>query len=150
MNKSNVADRLSYIDDEGIEWTKATSKNGVPYEVGIQKSKVKDHREDFTQAADPFFHINVRWPVRIGDDKWKWTVGELNRDWISRYKVHDNQPSTIYDYRLDITSKTSRAVAYFFTDESDDYYTIKALYAGDHYVRYNSKKPTIVRMDVLT
>jgi hypothetical protein len=40
MNKVNVADQLSHIDDGGIEWTKATSKNGVPYEVGIKKTEV--------------------------------------------------------------------------------------------------------------
>jgi hypothetical protein len=41
MNKSNVADRLSHIDDDGIEWTNATSKNGVPFEIGIKKTDLE-------------------------------------------------------------------------------------------------------------
>ncbi|KAH9953278.1 hypothetical protein BC827DRAFT_164265 [Russula dissimulans] len=148
MNKSNVADRLSHIDDDGIEWTNATSKNGVLFEIGIKKTDlevtVKDHRGGSTQAANPFFHVN--WPV--GDDTWKSTSGELNRDWISRYKLPDNPPS-IY-YRLHITSVTRRTATYVFTDEADDSYTLKVHSVGDHTVRYFSEKPTIVRVDILT
>jgi len=152
MSKSNVADRVSHIDNHGIEWTKATSKNGVPFEVGFvgikktdSKVTVKDNREDFTRATSPHFPIN--WPV--GDDTWKWTSGELNRDWISRYKLHDNRPS-IYDYRLDITSVASRSVTYVFTDETFDSYSFKVNSEGDHYVRYNSDRPTIVGVNVST
>jgi len=148
MNESNVADRVSYVDNDGIEWTKATSKNGVPFEVGIKrtnlKATAKDHREDFTQATSPFFRVN--WPV--GDDTWKWTSGKLNRDWISRYKLHDNRPS-IYDYRLDITS-VARPVTYKFMDETYDTYSLSVFLEGDHYVRYNSEKPTIVGVNVST
>ena len=59
------------------------------------------------------------------------------------YSLHDNRPS-YYDWRLDIT--TTRKFDYYFVDESGDKYRINAFASGNHYVRYNSDKPNIVKI----
>jgi hypothetical protein len=41
MNKTNMADQLSHLDDDDIEWTEAVSKNGVPFLVGVKRTEVK-------------------------------------------------------------------------------------------------------------
>jgi len=85
-----MADQLPDSDDDGIEWTKATRKNGVPFEVGIVRrtegkgaspsplpviaryaeNSFRDHREDFKRPrALEKYDFPVNWPV--GDDAWK-------------------------------------------------------------------------------
>ncbi|KAH9953279.1 hypothetical protein BC827DRAFT_1387297 [Russula dissimulans] len=52
-----------------------------------------------------FENIAAMFPF-VGDDTWKWTSGELNRDWISRYKLPDNPPSIYYRLRWQIRYRT--------------------------------------------
>lgn len=151
--------------DDGIEWTKAMSKNGVPFEVGINRTQVtgaslsplslrdmlkkysQDHQKEFKgRSVLQTYKYPVNWPV--GDDTWKQSPALLAFDWIPQYKLHDNGAS-IYSYRLDFTSKTGGSIHYYFYDESGDYYRVFVVLSGDHYVRYNSNQPTIIRVEVL-
>jgi len=112
--RPNMSDQLPPANDDGIQWTKATSKNGVPFEFGTKKTEhpidgqnAGEERQALAAASDQ--RISVHWPV--GDDTWKGTgTGEL------------------YNIISMITAGLHGVDVYF---------------EGDHYVRYNSKKPTI-------
>jgi len=146
MNKTNMADQLSHLDDDEIEWTEAVSKNGVPFLVGVKSIEVKDDREDFKRSsAPPTYKYNVNWPVGH-DDSWKPTSGELHTNFISKYSLYPTRVP-FFDYSLDIYA-VRRGITYTFYDESGDYYTLSTVYTGKHYVLYRSDEPTIVRVKV--
>jgi len=83
--------------------------------------------------------ISVNWPV--DDDSWKPAGGELYNI-ISDYKLHDNGWSA-WSWRLDL--RFPMYVGDFqFYDQSGDCYDLSVTLDGDHYIRYNSKQPTII------
>jgi hypothetical protein len=51
MNKANMAGQLSHLDNDGIEWAEAVSKNGVPFLVGVKGTEVK--------GGSPLSHAHV-------------------------------------------------------------------------------------------
>ncbi|KAF8890167.1 hypothetical protein BD779DRAFT_1438826, partial [Infundibulicybe gibba] len=84
--------------------------------------------------------IFVHWPV--GNATWKPSgPGVEAATGVSRYKLV-RTPGSPWDYRLDFTNVWGWF--FVFADESGDDYQVNALVKGDHYVRYNSDKPTIV------
>ena len=113
-----------------IMWTKATSKNGVPFEFGVRKTK-----DQIPTVKGGGGTVAVNWPV--GDDTWKPVTNVLG---ISQYKVHDNRPS-VYDYRLEFINTATWD--FKFWDEAGDSYRVNTYSIGDHFVRYNSNQPTI-------
>jgi len=149
MNKANMADQPSHIDDDGIEWTESVSKNGVPFQVGVKRTEVKDDREDLKRPGGQTLKsikYNVDWPVDH-DDTWKETsAGELHANYISKYSLYKAR-WTYFDYELDIYS-VRKGVKYTFIDDSGDYYTITVNVIGKHYVQYNSEEPTIRRVQI--
>ena len=84
----------------------------------------------------------VRWPV--GDISWKAT-DDASRLLISRYKLYTNN-GLLWDYKLEFTN--TGGSDFDFMDEAGDVYNVFAILDGDHYVRYNSEKPTIVAVRV--
>ncbi|KAH9960306.1 hypothetical protein BC827DRAFT_1268296 [Russula dissimulans] len=148
MNKANLADQPSHVDDDGIEWTESVSKNGVPFQVGVKRTEVKGDREDFKRPGGQTLNsikYNVDWPVGH-DDTWIETSGELHANYISKYSLH-KATFTYFDYKLEIYS-VRKGVKYTFIDESGDYYTITVNVIGQHYVQYDSKEPKIKRVQV--
>jgi len=112
-----------------IKWTKATSKNGVPFEFGVRQT-----------GAPPTVKggggtVRVDWPV--ADDNWKAVTNVLG---ISYYKLHGNRPSN-YAYKLEFSNTATWN--FIFWDEEGDSYSINTYSIGNHYVRYNSTLPTI-------
>lgn len=131
---------------DDIQWIKGASQNGAPFEFGIRKSdyspeiqkKVEEALGDKDKAPTGTPPMPVNWPV--GDDNWKPTTGDVS-GYINRYKLHANHGGIFYDYQLDFTAKETGT--YVFWDESKDYYKVTVILPGDHYVRYNSGRPTI-------
>jgi hypothetical protein len=63
---------------------------------------------------------------------------------ISEYNLHDNGFS-IYSYKLEVRMPMLIG-EFFFYDEEGDCYDLSTGRTGDHFVRYNSKKPRIVKV----
>ncbi|KAH9960321.1 hypothetical protein BC827DRAFT_1155879 [Russula dissimulans] len=157
-NKANIADQLSHPDYDDIEWTEATSKNGVPFLVGVRRTEVKgapffcppslrDHRDDFKRPrALDTYECGVNWPV--GNESWKQTsAGPLHTNFISKYSLYESSVP-FFDYRLDIYHVSDHKVKYTFHDQTGDHYTLHVYLVGKHYVLYNSDRPTIVEVVV--
>lgn len=122
-------------DAAGIVWKEMKSENGATFEVGVKVSgaATDEGEPDRPRDGPP---IAVDWPV--GDDTWKDV--DTGAKGITRYKLHSNSPS-IWKYRLDFSNV--RTGPFVFFDESGDGYKVSTYQIGDHYVRYNSPRPTI-------
>ncbi|KAK0717769.1 hypothetical protein B0T26DRAFT_872154 [Lasiosphaeria miniovina] len=106
--------------------------NGAPPKVGTSGDDVH------TLACK---RIAVNWPFDSDGDTWHYAGSELYNI-ISHYKLHDNGFS-VWSYRLDL--RFPMYVGDFqFYDQAGDCYDLNVAWEGDHYVRYNSKQPTIV------
>jgi len=147
MNKANRPDQPSHVDDDGIEWTEAMSKNGVPFLVGVKRTEVEDDRENFKRpSALKAIKYQVNWPVGP-DDTWvKTSSGELHANYISKYSLY-KASSPIFDYELAIYS-VRKGVKYTFIDESGDNYRLKVDRIGEHRFVFRSEEPTIVTVKV--
>jgi len=143
-----MADQRSLPDDDGIQWTKATSKNGVPFEFGVLKTNRLVESTDEENTGDKgevltatYPRHSVYWPV--GDESTWIDLGPPVAVYITRYKLYRNTWS-MWSWRLDVTVTGASGFTYSFTDKTGDTYDILIMVQGDHYVRYNSKQPTIV------
>ena len=144
-----MSDSQSPVTDAEIQWTESQSTNGKPFEVGVKAGDVIEREgttdaTDATEASDDLVTANsnkdtkVSWQVT--GDVWKETEGEV-ADVISRYSLHINHGSFIYDWKLEFTNKMD--TCFRFVDETGDVYEVTTHRAGDHYVRYNSAQPAI-------
>jgi len=146
-----MADQVTSSDDDGIEWTQAISQNGRRFEIGIKKSEhskerpseVATEEENQVLMTDPQGRASdwtkVNW--RVGDDTWNDTTGSISSI-ITRYKLYYNGFPNIYSYTLEFSNKLYSE--FFFMDESGDKYQVVTWRDGDHWLKYNSDKPTIV------
>lgn len=133
------------LSDDEIEWTKATSKNGVVYEYGVRKSDLEGDNRDAERAAinkeeDPEPRrdvFNVNWTVQ-NDNYWRPTSNSGSMR-ISRYMLRRASNGV---YQLDITNTTGWM--FWFHDASGDSYFLSTPRNGDHYLRYRSQRPNIV------
>jgi len=83
----------------------------------------------------------IQWPVA---SKWVDTTEDVkNEAAISQYRLGLSS-SVMFKYVLDFTNL--RSYNYQFYDESGDDYNVNAVTVGDHYFRYNSDAPTIIRV----
>lgn len=159
------ANRVPTVDDSQIQWKDATSANGVKYQTGIlkpehsgvdegeekdllrptklQKKAVGSLGGQTTLELVTHTLPDLWWPV-TNDDSWK-TPAKVIKDSvdIKQYCLTKNVGGW-YDYKLwiDITQDWD----YTFYDETGDYYDLDTYQKGVHYVRYDSKKPTIVKI----
>lgn len=135
-----------------VLWTKATTKNGKSYEVGMPKASA-----DFktgSQESGPQVKMEhgeqrpFTWPVKwpVGDATYKATTTEVyDVVGISKYALHKNKGwVNVYDYVLDFKNNVNYTFA--FHDEEGDTYHVTTVVHGDHCVKYNSKKPAIKRV----
>ena len=64
---------------------------------------------------------------------------------ITRYNVYGKRVrSKVYSYYVEFTNVEN--YDYYFVDETGDHYNVNCFRIGNHYVQYNSSKPTIVRV----
>ena len=97
----------------------------------------KESYENAVQKSD--FGISVDWPV--GDEAWKSTTHAVKATAaITRYRLYET--TGLWSYRLEFTS--TKTYDYAFFDATGDSYSVSTYLNGDHYVRYNSNKPTIL------
>lgn len=127
------------IADDSIQWTNTTSKNGVPFEVGIRKTEhsIKRKSEEVHGDVAEWAWEAVYWPVD-DSNRWKATSKEFEkRLFISRYKLYPYS-GPLYEYTLEFTN--THGWDFKFEDEAGDQYEVN----GSHWVRYTSDEPAIV------
>ncbi|PUU78396.1 hypothetical protein B9Z19DRAFT_1126820 [Tuber borchii] len=136
-----MSDQPAASDDSSIEWKKATSQNGASFSVGREKTEsVTEDKTEVAAMSLKGFGIVVNWPV--GDSSWKDTTDEVKEvAGITRYRLWapESFPS-IYEFGFTNTINYN----FSFTDETGDSYGVNTWTTGDHSVKYNSEKPTIV------
>ena len=129
--------QLQTIDQSAIKWTKATSKLGKPFEIGVLESPPNTNNTTLHKRKEKF-GMQVNWPV--GDDTWvPLNVFIQSIAGLTQYKLHSN--GGVYSYILWFTN--TEHYDYFFVDQTEDSYEVNTYRNGDHYVRYNSEDPTI-------
>ena len=99
-------------------------------------------------ASGPSFNIAVNWPVAHAGawDEWKATGDDVRGTArITRYNLYKyGTPSDNWNYMLQFTNEDT--YHYYFTDQEGDTYSVNTFRNGDHYLRYNSNAPNIVRV----
>lgn len=132
------------IDEETYYLKECVSKNGNKYQVGYlnEEDALKDasHSYGNLESKSTFFQ-EVDWPVENPQTWVTITSEEIETTEITRYSLSDNYRMSYYDYRLLFTNL--KHYDYYFVDEDGDIYECNTYRNGNHYIRYNSNKPTI-------
>ncbi|KAG6823580.1 hypothetical protein H0H92_009731 [Tricholoma furcatifolium] len=151
------------ISDSDIQWTQATSRNGVSFEFGLCKSEETAKGDEATgEQGDPeaqpamaeHLYANtaptpricqVHWPVNWARE-WQPATGAESTG-ILQYQLHyDGRTFKFYDYRLTFIITSGSYLQFKFEDKEGDTYTVMVWELGMHFVRFNSKKLTIVKV----
>lgn len=131
--------------DAHVGWQEQTSGNDAKYVVKADEYDIEEAAGsgDAPAASGPSFSdVGVNW--RVG------TEGAPSKDVqeqtsITYYRLKKAPWYSIYTYELTIVAKDT--YKFSFTDEEPDTYTIDVYQnSGSHFVQYNSKAPTIVRI----
>ncbi|KAF8152951.1 hypothetical protein B0H34DRAFT_800223 [Crassisporium funariophilum] len=128
-------DKLSPPGLEHVVWTKATSKNGRSYAVGVGKPK---DMKGAHGVPEPF-SVDVSWPV--GTDFVATSTSFYDVAGVRKYELKKNPWYKFYDYCLWIDNNVN--YTYGFKDDTDDVYYLTTVISGEHYVQYDSAKPNI-------
>ena len=132
--------------DDDMVWTKATSENGEPFEIGIRKSEevMREESQDHVQTSPGWFTYNVYWPV--DGQTWK-AVNKVDQQrlFISRYRLY-HTPNDVYKYRLEFTNIGGFQFA--FVDQNGLRLELHTPTLKTYAFRYNSSRPTIVKVAV--
>jgi len=136
-----MSDHPAASDDNSIEWKTATSQNGVSFSVGREKTEsVTEEKTEAAATSLKDFGIVVNWPV--GDGSWKDTTGEVKKvTGITRYRLWAVES---FPFRYELGFTDTMRYNYSFSDEAGNVYQVNTWTTGDHFIRYNSEKPTIV------
>ncbi|GJE85920.1 hypothetical protein PsYK624_020000 [Phanerochaete sordida] len=122
---------------DGIRWMRATSRKGIEYEIGVPVKAANDVGEPHSHGPD--FGMTVLWSVA---NTWiDLPRDQMVKSGIERYNL-STQSGSFYDYRL--TFANNQTYDFHFWDETGDSYRVNTFSIGEHYVRFNSDKPTIV------
>lgn len=130
-------------NDDGIQWTKAMSKFGVPFEYGVLNTAVARKREEKSQAhvADSGVWYPVNWQV-TDSNAWVEVGHHLAADTLVwRYKAFSS-PWLGFTFRFEFTN--TGGWNFTFRDATGDEYDVSTVFNGDHFFRYNSEQPNIV------
>jgi hypothetical protein len=84
--------------------------------------------------------VDVYWTVGSSGNPSKDVQEKTGIRWYSLNRIDE----LFFTYELDIT--TSETYYYLFRDEEPDEYSLNCFMTGNHYVRYNSREPTIVKI----
>ncbi|MGB8842679.1 MAG: hypothetical protein WCC64_16590 [Aliidongia sp.] len=130
------------INDDDIVWETFKSAKGKEYQVGYSKHLDKDAGENNSlESAKKSFGIDVNW--QVGDKNWKNADPHVvNTAAITRYRVYAQQG--IYDYIIEFTNRVN--YDYYFYDRTGDHYRCNCHFNRDHYVKYNSHNPDIIKI----
>ena len=131
-----------------LVWEKISTTGGKTFEIG--RSASDGPRPDVSIAARGVaFNLPVHWPVNPDgrcDQSWVNTSPEFaNVSRLTRYNLYDyTKEGGSYHWILQFTNEDS--FDYYFRDEEGDVYKVSTWRKGDHYVRFDSDKPTIVNV----
>ncbi|KAG6822844.1 hypothetical protein H0H92_012383 [Tricholoma furcatifolium] len=140
------------------QWTKGMSSNGTPFEFGVRnfeagKTEPEAHCHESEPTAKAISIADwggpsrsltyIHWPV----DWARYWHAEPRTEviGISQYQLRYDG-GLIYDYQLIFTVTSGSYLYYMFEDEEGDTYEVNIWSLGDHFFRFNSKKPTIVKV----
>jgi hypothetical protein len=128
------------LDESNIEWQEAKSEKGKAFRIGVPKAAA-----DTAHTAGPEVGgIDVDWPPRH-ENIWIPTSPEVRRvTGITRYKLLYNPKESLYEFTLWFTNDED--YDYHFEDKTGDVYRCNTFRKKDHYVQYNSKEATVVRV----
>ncbi|KAK1756700.1 hypothetical protein QBC47DRAFT_459417 [Echria macrotheca] len=118
-------------DDKSINWEKATSKKGVPYQTAHGVGKPRDSSGC----------VDVDWEPGTSGNPSQDIQDQTGITWYSLKKIS----SLLYTWELQITTRASD-ITYTFTDRSPDEYSLYCLVSGNHSVDYNSSDAAIVKI----
>ncbi|MEV4666056.1 hypothetical protein AB0J85_29430 [Micromonospora echinofusca] len=133
------------VNEDAIVWKEFTSAKGKKYEVGYLGEPDADQGGSAAPEGKTDFGISCNWPV--GANEWITTEASFKTTTaISRYKLHSNadmpgEEVGDYAYRLEFSNEEH--YDYDFFDQEGDSYRCNTFSNTDHFVRYNSEKPTI-------
>ncbi|KAF5004270.1 hypothetical protein FDECE_9226 [Fusarium decemcellulare] len=142
--------------NDGLTWKEAESGEGAKYEIGrtefelTAKAKAEEADGDGKQLFGLFegkkpFDVRVRWTP--GEDKFVVASQDvLDTASIASYNLTTSAFRYLggWSYSLEFTN--TKNYNYFFYDETGDYYQVNCYLTGNHSVKFNSEKPTIVRI----
>ena len=131
---------LTYKDGS-MTWTNATSAYGIPYRYGYSHKSNISNSENAGLTETIY---SVHWPG--GSNRWLYAGQDLERAGLKEYKITHTTKWVYFDYQINIIN--TKSAVFYFEDETGDRYKLSALAAYDHYVQYDSKKPTIIRIFV--
>ncbi|QSZ31256.1 hypothetical protein DSL72_000819 [Monilinia vaccinii-corymbosi] len=127
-----------------IEWQTVQTANGNEFQFGFKSteqstSQTRTKRE----IAREDFDISVRWEPKTWYD-WVEDSGDVrSRAAITQHCVCDYRGT---NYRYVLLIENTEHYNYGFWDESGDCYSLDTYRNGQHYLRYNSDNPAIVRI----
>lgn len=132
---------------ESIVWTPETSEKGVAYEIGrpaVDSDKNNNTpKDDDGDRSKSDFTINVNWPFSSSGD-WIYTSQDVRTvSAVVQARVKSNGGG-IYSFRLEFHN--TEHYDYHFKDEEGDSYRCNTFSNGNHFIRFNSTKPTIVQV----
>lgn len=135
------------VKEDAIIWREFTSAKGKKYEVGYLSEPGADQGGTGEATGKSDFGISCNWPVAAEPADWITTASSFKTTTaISRYKLHSNAAASGdnvggYAYRLEFSNEEH--YDYDFFDEEGDSYGCNTFSNTDHFIRYNSDKPTI-------
>ncbi|KAK0515735.1 hypothetical protein JMJ35_001769 [Cladonia borealis] len=148
-----MSDQPLSPNDGSTQWQEATSKNGKAYRVDKQEPIGTEKGKDKPALMEKKpFSIDVYWPVT---KDWVDTTEEVKKvAAITRYKLirhpppppppPEKPPPYSPEYTLWFTN--TEHYHYYFTDETNDTYDNNTFVNHDHWIQYDSQKPTIVKI----
>ena len=130
--------------NDHIQWSVETSGNGKTYQYGASNTgdaavgvTSKSHGTTATVVIDE----NVTWYVT--GDVWK----DVNVANVLKYSLHVDHGSAIYDWELEFNTQTKGKYRFWDSDNPKDFYDCKVNVVGNHNVCFNSKVPTISKVE---
>jgi len=142
-DRKDVKEELAAALDK-IEWTEFTSLNGEKFEVGFLEDEVNsDRNRPSNKAVSKEASWKVHWPCPSRGD----TMSPMEDfTCIEKWSLEfDTTALSVYKHILRIKNIWEN-YTYHFIDETKDSYKLSCHRKGWHYVRYNSKKPTIIEV----
>jgi hypothetical protein len=133
-------ENLAAIDIDAIQWEEYVSEHGKKYEVGHLRDEIPPGQDQAAMGVlgKSAFGIAADWPV--GDSSWKYTDPSFRSvTAITRYALYAYEGA----YKYILYFSNTEHYDYFFHDQTGDSYEVNTYRSGDHFVAYDSDKPTI-------
>lgn len=132
---------MSDNKQESFGYVQAKSDKGVSFAIGYPSGEIPGAMVNTESAGRPFSR-DVHWKVN-GEMHDTLPDGEKMMTGINSYAL-GNSASPFYDWFLEV--HVDKTYNFWFTDEEGDTYNLNTWVQGNHIVRFNSKKPTIVHV----